>query len=69
MFKRVLCNTDINECTSNPCDSNAICNNTFGSFVCQCNVGFSGNGTSCSSKKYFLAWYNFVGLLFDFTDH
>ena len=39
---------DIDECSLNlPCDSNAICTDTVGSFTCQCRLGFTGNGTSC----------------------
>jgi hypothetical protein len=41
---------DINECSSNPCHLNATCTDNEGSFVCQCNVGYSANGSSCSSK-------------------
>ena len=40
--------TDIDECARNGhnCDTNADCSDTDGSFVCSCNDGFSGNGTS-----------------------
>ena len=39
---------DIDECTdSNPCDPNAICTNTDGSFSCACKLGFIGDGLSC----------------------
>ena len=42
---------DINECeTTNPCDSNAACTDTDGSFTCACNNGFMGDGLSCQSK-------------------
>lgn len=35
---------DINECeTAERCVSNAICNNTPGSYSCQCKPGFTGN--------------------------
>ena len=44
---------DINECLSSPCDVNAICTNTEGSFVCECNSGYSGNGSNCGSKYFF----------------
>ena len=47
---------DIDECLSNPCHANASCNDTNGSFTCQCNVGYSGNGLNCSSKNI-LYWF------------
>ena len=34
-----------------PCDENALCNNTDGSFVCDCQSGFVGNGFICAGKK------------------
>jgi hypothetical protein len=48
----VICLTflDINECSSKPCHHNATCTDNEGSFDCECNVGFSGNGLNCSSK-------------------
>ncbi|XP_072049211.1 uncharacterized protein [Amphiura filiformis] len=36
------------ECLTYPCDPNATCTNTLGSFYCTCNVGFSGGGFNCS---------------------
>ncbi|MED5465824.1 MAG: EGF domain-containing protein [Myxococcota bacterium] len=40
---------DVNECSgpTSPCDANAICTNTSGSYECVCSSGYSGNGTNC----------------------
>ena len=48
----VLFPIDINECLTAPCDSNANCNDTYGSFVCTCNDGFIGNGSTCNGKSF-----------------
>ena len=39
----------MDECLSDPCHSNATCTNTAGSYICECNTGFSGNGFNCTS--------------------
>ena len=38
---------DIIECDEDPepCDGNATCTNNIGSFTCECNEGYTGNGT------------------------
>ena len=47
-----FCLADINECDLglDNCDENAACTNTDGSFTCECNDGFSGNGTVCQGN-------------------
>ena len=42
---------DINECGADVdnCSSDATCTNTLGSYTCLCNLGFTGNGLSCSA--------------------
>ena len=50
--------TDINECASsetNECHTNAVCNNTDGSFVCRCLDGYQGDGRSCTGKRFTFA--------------
>ena len=40
--------SDIDECKGNhSCHVNATCTNTNGSFVCECQPGFNGNGQNC----------------------
>ena len=45
---------DNNECTlgTDNCHDDATCTNTYGSFYCTCNTGFTGNGVNCSGKFY-----------------
>ena len=61
---------DIDECLNNPCHHNASCTDNEGSFYCQCNVGFSGDGVNCTSKissltsgflviKFFLPFFQY----------
>ena len=41
--------SDIDECSTNPCDTNADCTNTDGSFICDCAYGYDGDGINdCS---------------------
>ena len=43
---------DIDEClTSQPCHANATCNNTVGSYLCSCDLGYSGDGMKCSGRN------------------
>ena len=47
----MLC-ADINEClTGTPCDGNATCADTLGSYTCTCDAGFTGDGVICRSKS------------------
>ena len=44
--------SDVNEClTERPCDGNATCADTLGSYTCTCNAGFTGDGVTCQSKS------------------
>ncbi len=45
--------SDIDECSADPspCDENADCTNSDGSYSCTCKQGFTGNGTACEGRK------------------
>ena len=44
--------SDINECDFDPCDGNAVCSDTVGSYTSMCVDGFTGDGIdNCESKK------------------
>ena len=47
---------DVDECLADPypCHGNASCTNTDGSFECECNSGFDGNGNVCSGNYWSL---------------
>ena len=44
--------SDIEECSADPspCDSNADCTNTDGSYSCTCTPGYTGDGTTCQGR-------------------
>ena len=42
---------DIDECEFDPCDINAFCNDTSGSFMCICDKGYFGDGFDCERKS------------------
>jgi hypothetical protein len=41
-------------CPNRPCGAWSHCNKTSGSATCQCEIGFSGNGSDCTGKLYFI---------------
>ena len=54
----------MDECTTketNDCDSNALCSNTDGSYVCRCNVGYFGDGRNCTGKSELIFFFCGVG--------
>ena len=57
----ILSFSEINECNiDSPCHANATCNNTEGSYTCECNIGFSGDGFTCHGMLMFIKFCNVV---------
>uniref|UniRef100_A0A8C8ZKV5 Protein HEG homolog 1 n=1 Tax=Prolemur simus TaxID=1328070 RepID=A0A8C8ZKV5_PROSS len=48
------CSVDVNECLSNPCPPLAMCNNTQGSFICKCPVGYQLEKGICNLVRTFV---------------
>ena len=51
VFRAII--LDINECLTSPCHPNATCNNTDGSYICDCDMGYSGNAFHCTGMVTF----------------
>ena len=51
---------DVDECLlgKDDCAAAATCTNTTGSFECDCNPGFLGNGTTCSARPFASGFYS-----------
>ena len=55
--------SDIDECQEeSPCDSNAQCTNSIGSFTCVCNEGYSGDGRTCTGQCFIALMCIFRGV-------
>lgn len=49
----LILTTDIDECANpeaNDCETNAVCNNTEGSYSCSCVSGYKGDGKNCTGN-------------------
>ena len=49
LYLILLATADIDECLNVTCGQNAMCDNTVGSYSCQCDPGFVGDGYKCTS--------------------
>lgn len=58
----------MDECAASPspCDQNATCTNTIGSYICKCKTGFTGDGKTCAGnfifnyEMYFFYFFLFI---------
>ena len=49
--------TDINDCSSGPCNNGGICNDGVNSYTCTCAAGY--NGDYCDNSEYTISFLNF----------
>ena len=50
MYCFIFFTLDMDECADsnlNNCDTDATCTNADGSYQCACNIGYTGDGTTC----------------------
>ena len=47
--------SDVDECLDHDCSPNAVCHNNAGSYQCECDPGFIGDGKQCDGKRIWLA--------------
>ena len=46
--------SDIDDCSGDhECHANALCTDTGGSYICECKVGFEGDGRNCTGEQIF----------------
>ena len=50
---------DILECDATPCHTHANCTDTDGSYLCECHIGYTGDGYNCSGKLNVAALFVF----------
>ncbi|XP_074857028.1 protein HEG homolog 1 isoform X2 [Carettochelys insculpta] len=48
------CSEDVDECLTNPCPALATCNNTQGSYICKCPLGYRLEKGKCSLVRTFV---------------
>ncbi|NXM11952.1 HEG1 protein, partial [Ploceus nigricollis] len=61
LFKELcvhVCMTEVDKCRSNPCPALATCNNTHGSYICQCPLGYELEKGKCNLVRVFIGWVN-----------
>jgi len=53
LYLLLLSFLDIDECSSgvHTCHADARCTNTIGSYTCQCNPGYHGDGRTCAGTQ------------------
>ncbi|NXC07354.1 HEG1 protein, partial [Orthonyx spaldingii] len=54
VLKEYVCMTKVDKCLSNPCPALATCNNTHGSYICQCPLGYELEKGKCNLVRIFI---------------
>ena len=44
------CLTDVDECSKSPCSNGGLCQNTYGSYRCNCSLGYAGPACTVHSE-------------------
>ena len=49
-FNNYLCLSDINDCSPDPCENGATCDDEVNDYTCTCMAGYDGK--NCSQSKF-----------------
>ena len=58
IYIQCLITSDILECEEDPCHADAVCEDTEGSYTCECNDGYTGDGWNCTGMYYSVVVYD-----------
>ncbi|XP_040859017.1 protein HEG homolog 1-like isoform X1 [Ochotona curzoniae] len=61
------CSVDVNECLLNPCPPLATCNNTQGSYICKCPVGYQLEKGICNLVRTFVTEFKLKKIFLNTT--
>ena len=55
----ILIVTDINDCSTSPCDNGGTCTDGINTYTCQCSDGYTGNDCQTGTEEYSITFqYN-----------
>lgn len=63
LFEGSACETDINECSSDPCLNGGVCEDLINDYLCHCPLGYFGNNlfkVLCEPILFYMYILNFV---------
>lgn len=65
-YEIFISNQDYDECEEgvDNCDENSGCTNTPGGYMCQCDIGYSGDGFTCEGRYILVSFMFFFPVIY-----